>query len=72
MNVRGFHWNIRGDKFFELHDKFEELYTDALVKIDEIAERILTMGYSPLRSYTTYLKESDIRDTQTSQMDLSP
>ena len=22
MNVRGFHWNIRGDKFFELHAKF--------------------------------------------------
>ena len=60
MNVRGFHWNIRGDKFFELHAKFEELYTDALVKIDEIAERILTLGYTPLHSYTDYLKKSDI------------
>ncbi|MBC7450822.1 MAG: DNA starvation/stationary phase protection protein, partial [Cytophagales bacterium] len=26
MNTRGFHWNISGDKFFELHLKFEELY----------------------------------------------
>lgn len=60
MNVRGFHWNIRGDKFFELHAKFEELYTDALVKIDEIAERILTLGYTPLHSYTEYLKNSEI------------
>lgn len=60
MNVRGFHWNIRGEKFFELHAKFEELYNDALVKIDEIAERILTLGYQPRHSYTDYLKSSDI------------
>ena len=62
MNVRGFHWNIRGDKFFELHAKFEELYTDALTKIDEIAERILTLGYTPLHTYTDYLRESEIKE----------
>lgn len=42
QNVRGFHWNIKGKDFFELHLKFEEFYDDAVVKIDEIAERILT------------------------------
>lgn len=62
MNVRGFHWNIRGDKFFELHAKFEELYTDALLKIDEIAERILTLGYTPLHTYSDYLKQSHIKE----------
>lgn len=62
MNVRGFHWNIRGEKFFELHAKFEELYTDALVKIDEIAERILTLGFTPMHSYSAYLQESDIKE----------
>ena len=40
QNVRGFHWNIRGERFFELHVKFEELYNDLFLKIDEIAERI--------------------------------
>ncbi len=44
MNVRGYHWNIKGDNFFELHAKFEELYDDLLLKIDEIAERVLTLG----------------------------
>ena len=44
QNTRGFHWNIQGDKFFELHLKFEEIYNDLLLKIDEIAERILTLG----------------------------
>ena len=36
MNLRGFHWNIKGKKFFELHLKFEELYNNALEKVDEI------------------------------------
>lgn len=62
MNARGFHWNIKGDKFFELHLKFEELYNDSLLKIDEIAERILTLGYTPLHSYTDYLKISKVKE----------
>ena len=39
MNVRGFHWNIRGNQFFELHLKFEEIYNDLLLKVDALAER---------------------------------
>lgn len=60
INVRGFHWNIKGDKFFELHAKFEELYNDLFLKIDEIAERILTLGYPPLHSYEDYLAHATI------------
>ncbi len=63
MNARGFHWNIKGDKFFELHLKFEELYNEALVKIDEIAERILTLGFTPLHSYTDYTKQSEVKES---------
>ncbi len=60
MNVRGFHWNIKGNKFFELHGKFEELYTDLQLKIDEIAERVLTLGETPMHSFSDYLAQSDI------------
>lgn len=60
MNVRGFHWNIRGEKFFELHLKFEELYNDLILKIDEVAERILTLGGEPFHSYSAYLQRSSI------------
>ena len=60
MNVRGFHWNIKGNKFFELHVKFEELYNDLQVKIDELAERVLTLGYTPTHSFTEYLGASEI------------
>lgn len=62
MNVRGFHWNIKGDKFFELHVKFEELYTDLQLKIDEIAERVLTLGNTPMHNYTAYLEASEIKE----------
>lgn len=51
QNTRGFHWNIKGEKFFELHLKFEELYNDLLLKIDEVAERILTLGHAPLAQH---------------------
>lgn len=64
MNARGYHWNIKGDKFFELHLKFEELYNDALLKIDEVAERILTLGYTPMHTYTDYLKNSGIKESK--------
>lgn len=64
MNVRGFHWNITGEKFFELHVKFEELYTDLLVKIDEIAERILTLGYTPLHTYSDYLTSTTVKEVR--------
>lgn len=62
QNVRGSHWNIKGDKFFELHIKFEELYNDLLLKIDEIAERILTLGYSPQHKYSAYFKVATIKE----------
>lgn len=64
MNARGFHWNIKGEKFFELHVKFEELYTDALVKIDEVAERVLTLGHTPMHSFTDYVKASSIKESK--------
>lgn len=61
QNTRGLHWNIRGEKFFELHLKFEELYTNLLVKVDEVAERILTLGATPLHSFDDYLQASQIK-----------
>ena len=63
QNTRGFHWNIKGEKFFELHEKFEEIYNDLLEKIDEVAERILTLGFSPQHNYSEYSKISQIKES---------
>jgi starvation-inducible DNA-binding protein len=60
QNLRGLHWNIKGNNFFELHLKFEEYYNDAQEKIDLIAERILTLGEAPLHSFQDYLNNSKI------------
>lgn len=64
QNVRGYHWNIKGDKFFELHVKFEELYNNLFLKIDEVAERILTLGFAPNHKYTDYLKVSKVPESK--------
>jgi len=61
QNTRGFHWNIKGHKFFELHAKFEELYTESLTNIDEIAERILTIGGQPLHTFEDYQSNSKLK-----------
>ena len=60
QNLRGIHWNIRGKRFFDLHVKFEELYTDAQIKIDLIAERVLTVGGTPLHTFEDYLNNNQL------------
>jgi starvation-inducible DNA-binding protein len=64
MNLRGFHWNIKGKNFFELHLKFEELYNDALLKVDEIAERVLTLSKTPIHTFATYIENSEIKSVE--------
>ena len=60
QNLRGLHWNIKGKNFFELHAKFEELYTDSQEKVDLIAERILTLQGVPLHTFSDYIKISEV------------
>ena len=60
QKLRSNHLNVLGKNFFDLHLKFEELYTDARLKIDEIAERILTLLYHPMSKLEDYLKVSSI------------
>lgn len=65
QNLRGCHWNIKGPHFFTLHVKFEELYTAAITTIDELAERILTLGKDPESRYTVFEKQSEIKEIET-------
>ena len=60
MNLRGIHWNIKGKRFFDLHAKFEELYDDANLKVDMVAERILTLGEVPLHTFEDYIEISKV------------
>ncbi|MGB7785648.1 MAG: DNA starvation/stationary phase protection protein [Salinimicrobium sp.] len=64
QKLRNFHWNVNGINFFDLHEKFEELYDDAKVKIDEIAERILTLRMKPSSNLSEYLQKANIEESK--------
>ena len=65
QNLRAIHWNIKGANFFELHLKYEELYTRTQVIIDDLAERILTLGATPLHRFSDYIAHSLIPENNT-------
>lgn len=60
QNLRLFHWNVKGPFFFVLHEKFEELYNEAAMKIDEVAERVLSLGGTPKGSLKNILSNANI------------
>lgn len=65
QNLRAIHWNIQGEHFFELHVKYEELYTRAQIIIDELAERILALGITPTHRFKDYLEQSLLQENPT-------
>lgn len=65
QNLRNYHWNISGQHFFDLHEKFEELYNEAKINIDEIAERVLTLQLKPISTLSEYLANADVKELKT-------
>ena len=62
QNSRNYHWNISGPYFFDLHIKFEDLYNEAKINIDDIAERILTLRKTPMSTLKDYIAHSTIQE----------
>lgn len=62
QNLRSLHWNIKGQRFFELHLKYEELYNRSQIIVDEVAERILSIGGTPLYRFNQYLATSVLKE----------
>lgn len=69
QKLRNYHWNVIGKNFFDLHEKFEELYDDAKIKIDEIAERILTLRFQPTSNLSEYLEKSNVKESKSDLSD---
>lgn len=64
QKLRHYHWNVEGRKFFELHAKFEELYTGWAEGIDQIAERILMVQGVPLHTLASMLKTTRLGEDE--------
>jgi starvation-inducible DNA-binding protein len=64
QNLRSLHWNVKGENFFELHLKYEELYSRAQLIIDDIAERILTLGITPYSRFSDYISYSILAENE--------
>jgi starvation-inducible DNA-binding protein len=58
-----FHWYVKGPLFFTLHEKFEELYNEAGLVVDQIAERLLAIGSEPVASMKEFLETATLGET---------
>lgn len=61
-NLRGFHWNVKGNLFYRMHAYFEDAYNVYATHIDDIAERILQLGGQPDSHFSTYLKVAKVQE----------
>lgn len=72
QKLRNFHWNVKGPDFFDLHQQFEEMYDQAKLAIDSVAERIRVFGHTPMSNYSEFLEHSEIvespKDVHSSEM----
>lgn len=60
--LHNYHWYVTGNAFFTLHEKFEELYNEVTLNLDEIAERILSKGGKPVATLKEHLELSYIEE----------
>lgn len=60
LQTHNFHWNVTGPQFRELHLMFEEHYTELATAVDEIAERIRTLGVAAPGTYKAFAALSSI------------
>ncbi|GKV55908.1 general stress protein 20U [Sporosarcina sp. NCCP-2222] len=65
--LHNYHWYVKGREFFTLHAKFEELYNEATLHMDEIAERMLTLGGEPAAALREHLELSVVQEATGSE-----
>ena len=64
LKTHNFHWNVVGPMFETLHLMFETQYKEMAEAVDEIAERIRTLGFPAPATYSAFMKLSSIKDTE--------
>ena len=69
--VQNYHWNLVGNDFFVIHEKLEEYYNSLNTQIDDVAERILSIGGRPLASLKSYLEVTTIAEAESNEISSS-
>lgn len=67
MKVRNYHWHVKGPHFFTLHAKFQELYTEAALHIDILAERVRVSGDEAVSTLTEALAVASVQEGSSKQ-----
>jgi starvation-inducible DNA-binding protein len=62
VKLHNFHWYVKGPQFFTLHTKFQELYEESVLHIDELAERVLALNGKPLAAMGDYLRAATVKE----------
>lgn len=62
IKLHNYHWFVKGPQFFTLHEKFEELYNEGALHIDELAERLLALGGRPVATMRESLEISSVKE----------
>ncbi|MBB3869632.1 DNA starvation/stationary phase protection protein [Geobacillus sp. NFOSA3] len=62
IKLHNYHWYVKGPQFFTLHEKFEQLYNEAALHIDELAERLLALGGAPVATMKECLEQSSVKE----------
>jgi len=62
VKLHNFHWFVKGEQFYALHNHFEGLYNEAASQIDELAERVLIIGGEPVATMKKMLELSSIQE----------
>jgi len=64
VKLHNYHWYVTGEQFFTLHAKFEELYNEAALHIDALAERLLALGGKPVATMTGCLEIASVKEAK--------
>ena len=72
LKTHNYHWNVTGPMFTTLHTLFETQYTDLALAVDEIAERIRTLGAHAPGSWAEFGAVASIKEAEagTSALDM--
>ncbi|GAA3729061.1 Dps family protein [Salinicoccus jeotgali] len=62
--LHNYHWYVKGNNFFSLHDKFEELYDTAAEYVDELAERLLAIGGEPIGKQSEAIEKATVKEAE--------